>query len=113
MNPVCTICKVVPSPALQDAVEYFQHLLDVVNRTEHGAALRLGGTGIPPTAAAFTYLVSLNKYDYAWNAQQNVRKRKVCIVSSCACLCVPFANIVEDLHALALLVTKPLFPSVC
>ncbi|CAL5228914.1 g12137 [Coccomyxa viridis] len=41
----------------QDAVEYFQHLLNIINRTEHGAAARLGGASLPPTAAAFTYLV--------------------------------------------------------
>ena len=45
--------------AVQDAVEYFQHLLDIINRTERGAAERLGGDGVPPTAAAFTFLVSL------------------------------------------------------
>ena len=39
-------------------MEYFQHLLNIINRTEHGAAARLGGASLPPTAAAFTYLVS-------------------------------------------------------
>ena len=47
------------STALQDAVEYFQYFLDILNRAEHGAAERLGGTSSPPTAAAFTYLVRM------------------------------------------------------
>ena len=42
----------------QDAVEYFQHLLKVVDRTERGAAERLGGPSVPPTTAAFTFLAS-------------------------------------------------------
>ena len=42
----------------QDAVEYFQHLLKVVDRTERSAAERLGGPSTPPTTAAFTFLAS-------------------------------------------------------
>ena len=38
----------------------------------------------------------LNKYDYAWNAQQNRCRRKVSIVSSCSCWCTSFTRIVEE-----------------
>jgi len=44
---------------VQDAMEYFLHLLNIINRTEHGAAERLGGASLPPTLSAFTYLVRL------------------------------------------------------
>ena len=37
----------------------------------------------------------LGKYDYAWNAQQNQRKRSVSIVKSYFCLCMSSVNIVE------------------
>ena len=40
-------------------MEYFLHLLNIINRTEHGAAERLGGASLPPTLSAFTYLVRL------------------------------------------------------
>ena len=38
----------------------------------------------------------LGKYDYAWNAQQNQRKRSVSIVASYFCLCMSSVNIVEE-----------------
>lgn len=38
----------------------------------------------------------LGKYDYAWNAQQNQKKRRVNIVTSYFCLCIPSINIVEE-----------------
>jgi GIY-YIG domain-containing protein len=38
----------------------------------------------------------LARYDYAWNAQQNQRKRNVGIVSRHFCLCMSSLQIVED-----------------
>ena len=38
----------------------------------------------------------LGKFDYAWNTQQNRRKRKVNIVTSYFCLCMSSMNIVEE-----------------
>ena len=38
----------------------------------------------------------LQKYDYAWNAQQNGRKRAVNIVSQRFCLCMSSMLIIED-----------------
>ena len=50
-----SLCGVLTA---QDAVEYFQYLLEIISRTEHSAAARLGGADVPPTAAAFTFLAS-------------------------------------------------------
>lgn len=41
----------------------------------------------------------LKRYDYAWNAQQNQRKRFVSIVSRHFCMCMPSTSIVEE-HAI-------------
>jgi hypothetical protein len=41
----------------QDAVEYFQHLLEVMTRAERAAGGRLSSPGEPPTAAAFGFQV--------------------------------------------------------
>ena len=38
----------------------------------------------------------LGKYDYAWNAQQNQRKRKVGIVTNYFCLCMSSMSIAEE-----------------
>lgn len=42
---------------LQDAVEYFQHLLEVLSRAERAAGQRLGPAGNVQTAAAFSFQV--------------------------------------------------------
>jgi hypothetical protein len=38
----------------------------------------------------------LGKYDYAWNAQQNTRRRCISIVRGCSCMCTHFTGIVEE-----------------
>ena len=35
----------------------------------------------------------LNRYDYAWNAQQNMGKRSITIVRQYVCMCMPFMGI--------------------
>ena len=42
---------------LQDAMEYFQHLLEYMSRCERSAAGRLGEPTTPPTADAFRFEV--------------------------------------------------------
>ena len=37
----------------------------------------------------------LNRHDYAWNAQQNQRKRNIKIVRRYTCMCVPFMSTIE------------------
>ena len=49
-QPGCHVC-------LQDAVEYFQHLLEVLSRAERSAGQRLGPAATKPTAAAFRFQV--------------------------------------------------------
>jgi ubiquitin carboxyl-terminal hydrolase 5/13 len=41
----------------QDAAEYFQHLLEVMSRSERAAAQRLGAPSAAPTAAAFQFAI--------------------------------------------------------
>lgn len=38
----------------------------------------------------------LKKYDYAWNAQQNQRKRAISLVSRSFCLCMSSLQVVEE-----------------
>ena len=38
----------------------------------------------------------LGKFDYAWNVQQNQKRRKISIMTSYFCLCIPSINIVEE-----------------
>lgn len=55
------LLKCMPSMPAQDAVEYFQHLLDIIARSERASADRLGGAAAaqppPPTAAAFQFAI--------------------------------------------------------
>ena len=37
----------------------------------------------------------LRKYDYPWNAKQNMKKRNVNLVSKSFCMCMSFVQIVE------------------
>ena len=52
--------------AFQDAMEYFQHLLEYMSRCERSAAGRLGEPMAPPTADAFRFEVIKSAIMHIW-----------------------------------------------